>query len=43
MKKNWSIPLLEVLDVKSTMLQGDGDFTDNDFPQDTPKSELTFS
>ena len=43
MKKNWSSPLLEVLDVKSTKLQGDGDFTDNDFPELTPKNDLTFS
>jgi hypothetical protein len=43
MKKNWSSPLLEILDVKSTMLHGDGNFTDSDFPQETPKSELTFS
>lgn len=43
MKQEWQKPVLEVLDVKMTMLQGDGDYTDNDFPVNTPKSDLTFS
>jgi hypothetical protein len=42
MKKDWQKPVLEVLDVKMTMLGADGDYTDKAFPQDTPKKDLTF-
>ncbi|MCI2255188.1 paeninodin family lasso peptide [Domibacillus sp. PGB-M46] len=43
MKKEWSKPELEVLDVKMTMLGEDGDYTDAAFPENTPKKDLTFS
>lgn len=43
MKKQWQKPVLEVLDVNMTMLQGDGSKLDNDFPAGTPKDQLTFS
>jgi hypothetical protein len=43
MKKEWQNPTLEVLDVKMTMGQSDGNVTDNDFPAGTPKDLLTFS
>lgn len=43
MKKNWQKPALEILDVKMTMLGADGEYTDKAFPENTPKSLLTFS
>lgn len=43
MKKEWKKPDLMTLDVNMTMLGQDGDFTDNDFPQNTHKDLLTFS
>jgi hypothetical protein len=43
MKKEWKKPVLEVLDVKMTMLGKNGDFTDAEFPSNTPKGKLTFS
>lgn len=43
MKKQWQKLELEELNVSKTMLGEDGEFTDNDFPDDTPKSQLTFS
>ncbi|WP_110939176.1 paeninodin family lasso peptide [Salipaludibacillus neizhouensis] len=43
MKKQWQKPEIDILDVNKTMLQGDGNFTDNDFPDQTPKDQLTFS
>jgi hypothetical protein len=43
MKKEWQKPVLEVLDVNMTMLGADGDRLDNDFPDGTLKSDLTFS
>lgn len=43
MKKEWQKPMLEVLDIKETMLGKDGEFTDAMFPDNTPKGKLTFS
>ena len=43
MKKEWKKPVLEVLDVRMTMGQADGEYTDANFPTDTPKADLTFS
>ncbi|WP_120190674.1 paeninodin family lasso peptide [Ammoniphilus oxalaticus] len=43
MKKEWQKPVLEELDVNMTMLGNDGDFTDDVFPTNTPRGELTFS
>ena len=43
MKKEWKKPVLEVLDVKMTMLGPDGDYTDAAFPDQTPKDQLSFS
>ncbi|WP_409290508.1 paeninodin family lasso peptide [Peribacillus sp. SCS-37] len=43
MKKEWQKPVLEVLDVKMTMLGNKGDFTDAAFPDNTPRGKLTFS
>jgi hypothetical protein len=43
MKKEWMKPELEVLDVSMTMLGQDGDFLDADFPDGTPRGDLTFS
>jgi hypothetical protein len=43
MKKEWQMPVLEVLDVNRTMGQADGSHTDNTFPTNTPKEDLTFS
>lgn len=43
MKKEWQKPVLEVLDVKMTMLGQEGEFTDAAFPQHTPGKNLTFS
>lgn len=42
MKKEWQKPVLEVLDVKMTMLGQDGDYTDKAFPDNFPKKDLTF-
>ena len=43
MQKEWKEPVLEVLDVKSTMLGSRGDHLDNDFSAGTGRDELTFS
>ncbi|TVY05625.1 paeninodin family lasso peptide [Paenibacillus cremeus] len=43
MKREWQKPELEVLEVNMTMGQSDGDFTDKEFPVNTPKKDLTFS
>ncbi|SCB69549.1 Uncharacterized protein BWGO95_03711 [Bacillus mycoides] len=43
MKKEWEKPILEVLDVKMTMLGKEGEYTDAAFPDHTPKGDLTFS
>jgi hypothetical protein len=43
MKKEWKKPLLEVLNVKMTMLGKDGDTTDATFEANTPRGKLTFS
>jgi hypothetical protein len=43
MKKEWKAPELEVLNVKMTMGQSEGDSTDDTFPAGTPRGDLTFS
>lgn len=43
MKKQWTKPEIEVLDVKQTMLGQDGEYTDAAFCEKTPKGDLTFS
>ncbi|MDG5472619.1 paeninodin family lasso peptide [Jeotgalibacillus sp. ET6] len=43
MKKEWKKPEVELLTVQMTMLGEDGDFLDNDFPDGTPRGDLTFS
>ena len=43
MKKEWQNPVLEVLDVKETMLGNDGDYTDAAFAPTTPRGDITFS
>ncbi|WP_419881706.1 paeninodin family lasso peptide [Peribacillus sp. B-H-3] len=42
MKKVWTKPVLEVLDVNKTMLGVKGDYTDNAFPTHTPRGDLTY-
>jgi hypothetical protein len=42
MKKEWQKPVLEVLDVKKTMLGNDGPATDAAFPANTDRGDLTF-
>lgn len=42
MKKVWEKPILEVLDVKMTMLGQNGENTDKLFPANTPRGKLTF-
>ncbi|WHY61142.1 paeninodin family lasso peptide [Cytobacillus firmus] len=42
MKKEWQKPELELLDVNMTMLGGAGEYTDAAFPENTPKSDITF-
>ncbi|MFD0047956.1 paeninodin family lasso peptide [Actinomycetes bacterium NPDC127524] len=42
MKKDWTKPELEVLDVNKTMLGTSGDYTDAAFPTHTPKGDVTY-
>lgn len=42
MKKEWQKPVLEVLDVKETMLGTGGEYTDKAFAPHTPKGSLSF-
>ncbi|SFC52297.1 hypothetical protein SAMN05443252_10491 [Bacillus sp. OV322] len=42
MKKVWTKPVLEVLDVNKTMLGTSGDYTDAAFPENTPRGKITF-
>ncbi|WP_139339600.1 paeninodin family lasso peptide [Bacillus dakarensis] len=42
MKKEWEKPILEVLEVKMTLLGKYGDRTDAEFPAETDRGDLTF-
>lgn len=43
MKKEWTQPVLEVLEVTMTMGGSTGDQLDATFPVGTPRGDLTFS
>ncbi|MGP4074908.1 paeninodin family lasso peptide [Halobacillus sp. K22] len=43
MKKEWTCPKLDELNVTETMLGQEGDHLDNDFPEGTHRGDLTFS